>query len=93
MPPGNIVSTGMLAQDSKHIHLAQFLLFLTLQGAATCSQEQAREGRKALLSEHGRRGGANMCSHPCENPRRALPSGLYQPGLQSVRQKMKSTVT
>lgn len=88
---GNIVSTGILVQVSKHIQLAGFLL--TLQGTVICSQEQAREERKALLSGDGKRGGANICSHSHENPLRALPDGLYQPGLQSVGQKMKLIVT
>lgn len=62
---GNIVSTGILVQVSKHIQLAGFLL-LTLQGTVIGSQEQAREERKALFSGDGKRGGANICSHSHE---------------------------
>lgn len=87
---GNIVSTGILAQISKHVQLAHFL---TLRGAAMCSQEQAREERKALLFWVGKRGGANICSHPRENPLRALPDGLYSLGLRAMSQKMKLIVT
>lgn len=71
---GNIVSTDLSAQVSKHIQLAQFLL-RTLQGAAVGSQEQAREERKALLSGDGKRGGADIGSHPSENSPRLSPKG------------------
>lgn len=89
---GNIVSIGISAQVSKHTPLALFFL-LTLQGAAVCSQEKVREERKALLFRDRKIGGANVCSHTCQNPLGGSLHGLYHPGLKSLGQKMKLIVT